>query len=452
MKTLMLFIALTASVWSSFSYSESLEVYISRFSNEGSTYNNCSSSNVCYQTFYMPVSATNDDLKTQYLFQITNITYSNKSCHMDGPSRFFRCPEASSLRSYFTFTATNSPAEPTQTCKTVEGAFIDGYHNSENDFCAIVGSTGGSNPQPLMCVAKNLAEIPANSGNFQHTISANDCNSPTGPIAPDGDGTDPGEPCTENCEPTNPETPPGGGDDGSEIPDTGGGSNSSNTSVTGSITDSQGNITNINLTMDQDFSPITNRQNETNERLKAENQNSSTIIDRLNDIIKGGTDNGKKLDGIKDAITGLGEGEDTDLSGIEGKLDGIKEGIDGIKDGMGTSQDGEDAANNVDLPDVEKAINDGYDAIMDAINSDANNQVTDGLQNVGTGLTAFESIPQIFALASENCGPLNFGDIRMDLCPYASTSSYVLTWVLTILTIIFIVFSVVSDIKKIRMT
>src|SRR5690606_39104283 len=105
--------------------------------------------------------------------------------------------------------------------------------NSLDDFCAIVGSTGGANPEPLLCVATNLSEIPAGSGNFQHTVTQQTCSAPTGPTAPDGEGTDP-EPCTENCEPTDPETPPGG-DDGSGIPDSSGGATGGNSNVGGTI-------------------------------------------------------------------------------------------------------------------------------------------------------------------------------------------------------------------------
>lgn len=449
MKTLMLFIALTASVWSSFSYAQSIRVSGFYMVQGASVLQGYTLSPF---EVYVPCDQYDSPCINAYLadsleLTVDGLTYGLSYCPGQFPVFGPSCGNVPQLR--YTIIPTQVADEPTRTCRTIEGNTIDGYHSSLTPYCVNTGlTTGGANPEPLLCMSKEPFEAPPGSGNFTHFISVQSCDAPTGP---DG-GTDPEpctencdpEPCTENCEPTDPETPPGGGD-GSDIPGTGDGPTGGNTTVGGTTTDSDGNVTQINLTMDQDFSPITNRLNETNERLKTENKNSNAMNEWLKLINQNTVDGNLEL---KDINSHMKEG----LSGIEGKLDGIKEGIDGIKDGMGTSQDGEDAANNVDLPDVEKAINDGYDAIMDAINSDANNQVTDGLQNVGTGLTAFESIPQIFALASENCGPLNFGDIRMDLCPYASTSSYVLTWVLTILTIIFIVFSVVSDIKKIRMT
>ncbi|WP_259240895.1 hypothetical protein [Rheinheimera pacifica] len=279
------------------------------------------------------------------------------------------------------------------------------------------------------------------------------CDAPTGPDGgadpePCTENCDP-EPCTENCEPTDPETPPGG-DDGSGVPGTGGGPNSSNTSVTGTATDSEGKVTNINLEMDQDFSPITDRQNETNERLKVENQNSANLVEKVNGLGQGLIEANDNLEGIRDAIDGLGN---PDMSGIEGKLDGIKEGIDGIKDGMGTAEEGEAAADGVSLPDYQRTIDNGFGDIIGAINSDDNNQKEGQLLNLDENLRAFSSVPALFDFAADNCQPVSFGsNISLDLCPYAATSSGILSWVLTVLTIIFLIHSISADIKKIRMS
>lgn len=455
MKTLMLFIALTASVWSSFSYAQSIRVSGFHMMQGASHLQGwvLSPSEV-----YVPCDQYDSACINAYLadaLELTissGLTYGLIHCPGNRPiPNNYSCGNVPQLR--YTIYPTQVADEPTQTCRTIEGNTIEGYHSSADSYCVNTSlTTGGTNPQPLLCRSKDAIEVPTGSGNFTHFISVDSCDAPTGPDGgadpePCTENCDP-EPCTENCEPTDPETPPGG-DDGSGVPGTGGGPNSSNTSVTGTATDSEGKVTNINLEMDQDFSPITDRQNETNERLKIENQNSANLIEKVNGIGQGLIEANDNLEGIRDAIDGLGN---PDMSGIEGKLDGIKESIDGIKDGMGTAEEGKELGEISDLPDVEKAINDGYDAITDAMHTQANNELTNGLETIGNRLTAFESIPQIFAMASDSCEPISFSDKTLNLCPYAATSSNVLTWALTILTIIFIVTSVVADIKRVRMT
>lgn len=444
MKTLMLFIALTASVWSSFSYSQSLQVHplfrqgaasVPVILTPANFYSAQTTEAAAIADFKESVTV----IQTSWNCHIVWVPNSNNwTCWREGMG--------TPLNGYATFLLNASDYPASQTCKGLEGEFIGDYHSSDQPFCANVGSTGGANPQPLLCQTTCLqgSTCARNSNGWLHYVTPQSCSSPTGP---DG-GTDPGEPCTENCEPTDPETPPGGGD-GSDIPGTGDGPTGGNTTVGGTVTDSQGNVTNINLTMDQDFSPITNRQNETNERLKVENQNSAALVEKVNGIGQGLIEANDNLEGIRDAINGLGN---PDMSGIEGKLDGIKEGIDGIKDGMGTEDEGRHAGEIADLPDVEHAINAGYDAIMDAMHTQANNELTNGLETIGERFTAFESIPQIFAMSADSCSPFSFGDINLNLCPYAPTTSNVLSWVLTILTMIFIITGVVADIKRVRMT
>lgn len=453
MKTLMLFIALTASVWSSFVFSqENIQGY--RFGSGSISISYCldgvipSGKSRCI-VGNGPYNVSGNvfrSVESLYSYAGTKVI---RSSGVEDEIPF----NTSSYRyNYTSAGCTNCVSisivtgigAPLDTCYDLEGAFIDGYHNSESDFCAVVGNTGGPTPQPLMCTATMIAEIPAFSGNFQHIVTANACSAPTGPTAPD-DGTDPGEPCTENCEPTDPETPPGSGD-GSDIPGTGDGPTGGNTTVGGTITDSQGNVTNINLTMDQDFSPITNRLNETNERLKLENKNSASMDERLKQINQNIVDGNLEL---KDINSHMKEG----LSGIEGKLDGIKEGIDGIKDGMGTAEEGEAAADGISLPDYQRTIDNGFGDITGAINSDDNNQKEGQLLNFDENLRAFSSVPALFDFAADNCQPVSFGsNIILDLCPYAATSSGILSWVLTVLTIIFLIHSISADIKKIRMS
>lgn len=449
MKKLIFSILLAASVWSSFSFAQNKNVTVQVYSG---TYNGTSNYQRNPQTFVAPSDV---DL-CSYFWEIGTLIHNSAGeitpnlRDPSNPCRFKIYTTAPKYEFSLNLPFTLTEADPTQTCKGLEGSFIDGFHNSLDDFCAIVGTTGGTNPQPLMCTATNISEIPAGSGNFQHTVTAQSCSAPTGPTAPDDGGTDPEPPCTENCEPTDPETPPTGGNDGSDIPSTGGGSSSSTTTVTGTQTDSQGNVTNINMTMEQDYSPITTRQDETNQRLEVENQNSSSIIGQLAQLLEKVTGIGQgtaeisdKLDGVTDAINGIDTS--TDLSGVEGKLDGIK-------DAIGTPQEGEAAGNDAELPDVETAINEGFNAIQDAMNTDTNNQITAGLENIGDKLTSFESIPQLFEFASQSCSPITLGEHSLNLCSYAATSSSVLSWVLTMLTIIFLVTSVIADIKRVRLT
>lgn len=451
MKTLMLFIALTASVWSSFLYSQSLQVHplfrqgaasVPVILTPANFYSAQTTEAAAIADFKESVTV----IQTSWNCHIVWVPNSNNwTCWREGMG--------TPLNGYATFLLNASDYPASKTCKGLEGVYLQGFHSSVSSFCAQLDvSTGGPNPEPLKCMTKDAIESPTGSSNYTHFVSDIPCDSPTGPDGgnegePCTENCDP-EPCTENCEPTDPETPPGGGD-GSDIPGTGDGPTGGNTTVGGTITDSQGNVTNINLTMDQDFSPITNRQNETNERLKVENQNSATLIEKVNGIGQGLIEANDNLEGIRDAINGLGN---PDMSGIEGKLDGIKEGIDGIKDGMGTEDEGRHAGEIADLPDVEHAINAGYDAIMDAMHTQGNNELTNGLETIGERFTAFESIPQIFAMSADNCSPFSFGDINLNLCPYAPTTSNVLSWVLTILTMIFIITGVVADIKRVRMT
>jgi hypothetical protein len=452
MKKLIFSIFLASSVWSSFSFANNQNVY--SFSiKQGAT--SITSSFTIEPRYYVAPAGVSPCL---YFQEIGTLVFNSQNqtitdFNSTNPCLFnFGSNTNYSSRLDLLTNATTS--EPTQTCKGLEGAFIDGFHNSLDDFCAIVGTTGGTNPEPLMCTATNISEIPAGSGNYQHTVTSQSCTAPTGPTAPDDGGTDPEPPCTENCEPTEPETPPATGNDGSDIPSTGGGSSSSTTTVTGTQTDSQGNTTNISMTMEQDYSPITTRQDETNQRLEAENQNSSSIIGQLAQLLEKVTGIGQgtaeisdKLDGVTDAINGIDTG--TDTTAIEGKLDAIN-------DTLGTSEQGDSLGQQVELPDVEAAINQGYDAINNAINSTANNEITNELESIGDKLTVFESIPAIFEVAHDSCSPIIFfkgsNQLTFNLCPYAAVSSSILSWVLTLLTVIFIIASLIDDIKRIRVT
>jgi hypothetical protein len=451
MKKLLLSLVLTASVWSSFSHAANYHV-IGVTIKQGATSATSQFTLSPALPYVIPSEFTTLSQRCLWIQENITITWNYDSSTVEfAPSNncSFKPPSHSSYGYNITaITGSDTQADPTQTCKGNEGGFIDGFHNSLSDFCANIGTTGGINPQPLLCTATNISEIPAGSGNFQHTVTANSCTAEDGPTAPEGENPDP-EPCTENCEPTDP--PPSGGNDGSDIPSTGGGTNNSTTVVTGTQTDNQGNVTNINMQMEQDYSPITERINETNERLKAENENSSTIIDRLNDLIHGTTENGQKLDAIADAI---GSSTGTDTSGIEGKLDGISDELGGLRDdlsGNGSFEDGQNLANDIDLPD-ESDVSDFFSQINDVINNEENTARYNGITTAADGLTSFQSLPQFFEFSSENCAPIPFWHYQWDVCQYTPTIRTVLTFITTMLLILFLVRSVVEDLKKIRLS
>lgn len=448
MKKLMLFLALTASVWSSFSFADTVllssltikqgnQSWCSQFTNSG-----------CYTDLYVDSDVFFGSNVTALAFEHFSPVHKTLGTCTYTSGSFFQCGGQDFI--YTAQSSYNHTQPPSVTCKYIEGAIIDGYHHSEESFCAHVGSTGGANPEPLLCQSTcKIGDICLGTASgYTHYVTAQSCSAVTGPTAPDDGGTDPEPPCTENCEPTDPETPPGG-DDGTGIPDSGGGATGGNSNVGGTITDSDGKVTNIDLTIEQDFTPVTERLNETNKRLAAENKNSSTIIDRLNDLIHGTAENGDKLDGIKDAIAGIETGGD--MSGVEGKLDGIKDSIDGIKDGFGTAADGESAANGVDLPDYSQKFEEAWGQVE---HSQANGEGGEGmhrLNNIGDNLTSFESIPQLFAFAQDNCSPIPFGRRSLDVCSYAPTISNVLTWVVYLLTLIFFVRSIQQHLQNVRL-
>ena len=455
MKKLMLFLALTASVWSSFSYAQAVNKYSNfRVEQYGST-----RAQYKVEPTAITTDTTNDQAALRYVQESVSITHKTTgvTCTFPDPNGWnILCPgDGAGLFLVYYKTTVEEP--PTKTCKMFEGDGIGQFHSSDQPYCANFGeTTGGSNPQPLYC------ETTCNQGGgfcfeypagYLHLLSANSCSAPTGP---DG-GTEPEpctedcdpEPCTENCEPTDPETPPGG-DDGSGIPDSGGGATGGNSNVGGTITDSDGKVTNIDLTIEQDFTPVTERLNETNKRLAAENKNSSTIIDRLNVLIHGTSENSEKLDCFKDAIACIERGGD--MSGVEGKLDGIQESIDAIKDGFGTAGDGESAADSVNLPNYEEASDKAYNKVMETINTGEGQAYADRITNIGDELTAFESIPQLFDLAQDSCAPIPLGKHSLNLCPYAPTISTVLTWIAYMLTLIFLVRSVHAQLQNVRLT
>lgn len=448
MKKLMLFLALTASVWSSFSYAE--QVY--KYTNLHVKRYNSKAYNFTVTPSELVSDSSNEIEGLNYVQEsvtITNTTDGTTCTFPDPIGWNISCPgEGAGL--FLSAGKILVEEEPTTTCKYIEGAIIDGYHYSEESFCAHVGSTGGANPEPLLCQSTcKIGDICLGTASgYTHYVTAQSCSAVTGPISDDG-GTDPEPPCTENCEPTDPETPPGG-DDGSGIPDSGGGATGGNSNVGGTITDSDGKVTNIDLTIEQDFTPVTERLNETNKRLAVENKNSANLVEKVDALGQGLIEANDNLEGIKDAIAGIETGGD--MSGVEGKLDGIQESIDAIKDGFGTAGDGESAADAVNLPNYQEASDKAYNKVMETINTGEGQAYADRISNIGNELTAFESIPQLFDLAQDSCAPIPLGKHSLNLCPYAPTISTVLTWIAYMLTLIFLVRSVHAQLQNVRLT
>uniref|UniRef100_UPI00404775EB hypothetical protein n=1 Tax=Rheinheimera sp. TaxID=1869214 RepID=UPI00404775EB len=428
MKKLIAIFALTASVWSSFLYSQNTEYIYSDIRYGQTSYR--SSYTVSPSKIVVPASESDPYLYISETLSITRNADGAEMClsTVSGIPVVYG-PECTGGYLNIIFASQPTDAEPTQTCKGFEGAIIDGPHNSDEPFCANIGSTGGSDPQPLLCQTTCLSGsvcIGTSSG-WLHYVTAQSCSAETGPISPDP------EPCTENCEPVDP--PPAGGGDGSDVPSTGGGANTTTTTVTGTQTDSQGNVTNISMTMDQDFTPVTSRQDETNQRLQVENQNSSTIINRLDQL-----------------ITSAGSGTATDITPITNKLVDIDGKLGQITDGLGIAQDGTSAADSVQLPDYDAAIQNGYDQIDTLLNNGPIKEHTDRIEGIATELTAFDTIPQLFAFAQDNCTSIPFGSHSLDTCQYAPTISNVLTWASYMLVIIFLFTSIAATLTKIRLT
>ena len=302
---------------------------------------------------------------------------------------------------------------------------------------------------------------------YQHYVTANSCTAITGPDggADDGSGGDPGG---DNGGDT------GGGDNGTGNP--GGGSTADNPTSTevnlgGTFTNANG-TTNVNLTMNQDFSPITSRINETNSRLRDTNVLLGSIKSAIESLESSNDSNQAIQDlltDIKSAVEGINL--ELDTTGLESALGDIAGALDGLANAEGTDtgrmetlleevrdtlrtgsyEGGLEFGESVNLPDANTIIS-NYNQVIAAIDSDENLQLTERFTNISDTLNSFDSVQGIFDFAGASCSPIYLGRHELDLCGAAGYSRSVLNWVVSVLLIIFLVKSITSDLKRIRIT
>lgn len=315
------------------------------------------------------------------------------------------------------------------------------FNPNQKDICADTGvSTGGTAPEPLYCMSQWLGGITSES---RHKFTATQCYALDPDPTPDPD-PDP-DPDPEPEPEPNPGTPGGGGQ-----PTSG---------TTGNATGTNGTSP-VNLVME--FKPVTERldllradekahtnylgQQITNgtaatNSLKPLLQAIATKTDGVADAVRQGTaeikgelttlnNTGKAIEGaIKDGNTALGE-----------KLDGIKEGIDKLTEGEPI--DGTAAANSTNLPDYDDAVRRGVEHIQNTIADYADdsgiNNLTD--RNAVTGMfSAAESFGDVFDIARSGCSPIAFGSHgKFNVCGAAPTISMVLEMIIWALTALFI--------------
>ncbi|MCH8475993.1 MAG: hypothetical protein LAT55_12295 [Opitutales bacterium] len=438
MKSLIVITLLSASLWSSFLYSAPGGYeYLSFTFWDGHLQRTVSWSN-SPSSLIAPCSSTScvsDYLATNLTVTWNDTNYGLKHCLSESKITLDSHSCSSNVRISYSG-RWRGDLEPTNTCPDNEGGFLESRHNSPDPFCVHIGDTGGISPEPLLCMTREVAEVPAGSGSHIHEVTAQPCSAATGPVSPDGDGGDDGGGCQEDC---GGDDDGGGSDDGgpsSGIPSTGGDSTVVQVHMGGTFTDSSGNITNVNLTMDNDFSPITVRQNETNQRLSA-------IQDQLH---TGQQQTNQRLDGVISAIGGIGSGggSDFDASGIESRLDAINDRFNDT----GDSVDIDDF-----LPSYESHLEAMHQSVSGAISS---GQFQDGvyqLENSMEGLDqGFSSFAQLWQFHNSNCSPIPFGNSELNFCGMAPTVSNVLTWVATVLTAIFIIHGVIALLLNVRLT
>lgn len=199
---------------------------------------------------------------------------------------------------------------------------------------------------------------------------------------------------------------------------------------------------------------------QTNEKLdaiKASVDGTTTAAEATTDAVSG---LGEKLDSINDALSsGSGNSSDTvahgKLDGLGQKLDGIKGTLDGLSDTSGFADDlAQGTAQG--KSDLNELL-DGYNA--DTMLTDRFKQITDEAQKTMTdsglgkfsdpskfiddsGMVKPDSFDDLISFAQNSgCAPyqmtIHGNSYQMDLCPYASDASAILTYVMAVLTAIF---------------
>lgn len=336
-------------------------------------------------------------------------------------------------------------APETQTCNFYAGDKF--FNKNQKDICADTGgSTGGTASKPLYCMSEWLGGISSES---QHRFTSVQCSA-----------LDPDPNPAPNPDPDpNPDPQP----DPKPDPGTPGGSTQPKSGSTGNTTGTSGNNP-VNLVMD--YKPVTERldllradarahANYLGQQIAAAGAAGTAATNSLKPLlqaiatktdgvanavkegnaeIKGELNNlnntGKAIEGtIKDGNTALGE-----------KLDGIKEGIDKLTEGEPI--DGTAAANNVELPDYDTAVKNGVQQIQNTVERYAAESGINDLTNreAVTGMfSAAQSFGEVFDIARSNCSPIPFGShASFNICAAAPNISMVLEIIVWALTAIFI--------------
>lgn len=345
-----------------------------------------------------------------------------------------------------TFSPTTSL--PEETCKGLEGGVIDSLHSTDTPFCAAVASNGPG-AQPLLCLSTCGEVCVGTSAGYQHYVSSSSCSAVTGPDGGNDDGGgDDGGGCTENCNGGGDPTQPGDGGSSPTIPDTSGNPTTVQVNLGGTFNGPNG-VTNVNLTLDQDFKPVTDRINETNARLNALQQGQQTTNSTLTQIQQGQQTTNSRLSDISNGIAGLTSA----IDGLNFNSSGIESGLSDINTTLqtGSMEGGAQMAGDINLPG-EVEFENQIASVVTKITTGDNQQAIDNFGKLGDSLTSFESLQDLFSMASDNCSPIPFGNYSLDLCGAAQISRSVLNWVVAVLLIIFLVKSVVEDLKRLRMT
>lgn len=153
---------------------------------------------------------------------------------------------------------------------------------------------------------------------------------------------------------------------------------------------------------------------------------------------------GKAIEGaLKDGNAELGE-----------KLDGIKEALEGLTEGEPI--DGTAAANSAQLPDYDTAVKNGIAQIQSTVDQYATESGVTKLTNESEVIGMFsaaESFADVFDIARSGCSPIAFGSHgKFNVCPVAPTISMVLEIIIWALTALFIFHFIGGLLIRERMT
>ncbi|WP_179954354.1 hypothetical protein [Pseudoalteromonas ruthenica] len=327
--------------------------------------------------------------------------------HSNGSARIkFTNPDTSY---YFELSCTVDLQMPMDSCATFEGEVVGSYYTDQN-LCL---SYNGRNCQSTcfqggVCISNNTPD----GENFLHYITPQSCDVPN--------GDDFIEPCqTEDCT--------GGGDNGGGDGDGGGDSGGDNGGGDG---DGGGDSGGDNGGGDGDGGGDSGGDNGTGDNWPdnySTEQGQGEIVTAVENLQT-------ETEKITDSV-----------DGIEGQLDGIREQLE-----WGGPEQGEAAAEGVALPDLSESgdIVSGHNDTLEQINEAISEDAIQGLSP-----TSYDSIPQLFAKAADNCTSVNLlGMAEFNPCGKFAQIRTFLEWVVAVLFILFIIYRLDADIKKVRLT